>query len=480
MIELKLKSRIKIPLVVDLDGTLTLTDTLYESVIAFLKKNLFSNPFLIVLWLIQGKAKFKHEISKHIEIKPELLPYNKKFLEWLKLQHSEGRALVLCTAASSKIANHVADYLQIFDEVFSSSSTQNLSGKNKMLFLEERYGEDGFIYAGNSSGDLIVWGKACESVIVNATQQVTNVLKKIVSSYIEFPRRKMRLIDFIRLLRLHQWSKNILIFIPFVAAHQLFQFESMALLLVAFIALGLCASSTYMLNDIFDLDSDRSHPTKRNRPFASGDVPLIYSLLIFLLLPISVFVASFVGVGFVYILLLYTLITLTYSFYLKSVVILDCLVLATLYTIRIIAGAIVIDNNISFWLLSFSVLFFFSLSFLKRYAEILNTHDNENDHIHGRGYLRSDSQLILSLGMSSGLGSVIVMMLYLNSPEILELYRYTNVVWCTVPVLLFWISHIWFQAHRGNMNDDPVIFAMTDWVSIASSLAFFLFIFMGI
>ena len=479
MQKLKLQSNINIPLVVDLDGTLTLTDTLFESFILFIKKNPFLNIFLTFFWLFQGKAKLKDMISKHVEIRSNLLPYNLAFLEWLNLQHSTGRKLVLCSAANHKIANQVADHFQIFDEVHSSTSTHNLSGQNKTLLLESLYGEYGYIYAGNSFDDLNVWKKAGESVIVNASLKVTNALKKITTSYIEFPRQKLRIRHFIKLLRLHQWAKNILIFLPLLAAHKLYDFENITLLLVAFVAMGLCASSTYMLNDIFDLESDRLHPRKRFRPFASGDIPIEFALLIFFIYPASIFIASFVGKGFVYILLLYTLITLAYSFYLKSIVILDCIVLAALYTIRIIAGAVVIDNDISFWLLSFSVLLFFSLSFLKRYAEILSIKDSGKIDLHGRGYLSSDSPLILSLGTSSGLGSIVVMMLYLNSPEILELYNNTILLWCTIPVLLFWISHIWFQTHRGNMHDDPVIFAVTDKISIASSLIFFTFIFLS-
>lgn len=479
MVTLKLKSHIDIPLVVDLDGTLTLTDTLHELMVAFFKKNPFVNFFLMMLWLVKGKANLKYEISKKIQIRADLLPYNKKFLEWLYQQRSEGRKLVLCTAASKAVTDQVSQHLPIFEEVLSSSQSENLSGRKKVLALEARYGKAGFVYAGNSSDDLVVWERSCEAVLVNTTENVKNKLKKVISSWIEFPRQKLRLLDFVKLFRIHQWSKNVLIFLPVMAAHQLFEFDNWVSLLIAFIAFGLCASSTYILNDVFDIDSDRTHPTKRNRPFASCDLPIILSLIIFFLAPFSLFVASFVNSSFVLILLLYALITVGYSFYLKYLVIIDCIILAALYTIRIAAGALVIDHHLSFWLMSFSALFFFSLSFLKRYSEIMNYQDTKEDSINGRGYFRSDSPLILSLGVSSGLGSVIVMMLYLNSPEILELYSSPEFVWCSIPVLLFWISYIWFQTQRGNMNDDPVIFAITDRFSIGAAIVFFLCILLG-
>ncbi len=479
ILEFKLNSKIDVPLVIDLDGTLVLTDTLHESVIIFFKKNPFINIFLMMFWLFQGKAKFKDNIAKHTEMRVDLIPYNQFFLHWVKLQSSEGRKLILCTAASKKIADKIASHLKIFDDVISSSKIKNLSSKDKALILEDRFSKTGFIYAGNSSDDLFVWQKASESILVNASSRVKNSLKKIVNSYLEFPPSEIKMIHWMKMLRLHQWSKNILIFLPLVAAHQFYNFENIFLLLCAFISIGLCASSTYMLNDIIDLESDRLHPRKKLRPFASGEVPVIFSLIMLLLFPCSILIALLIEVNFALILVLYSLITLSYSFYLKSIVIIDCIVLAALYTIRIIAGAIVINNVLSFWLLAFSILFFLSLAFLKRYAEMLSTQNLRENIIHGRGYLSSDNPLILSLGISSGLGSVIVMMLYLNSPEILKLYNYTEIVWCTIPILLFWVSHIWLQAHRGKMHDDPVIFAIKDHVSILSSIAFFICIILG-
>jgi len=476
---LQLNSKIEAPLVIDLDGTLVLTDTLHESVIKFLTKKPFLHFLLMLSWLFYGKAKFKDNLSQRTEIRVDLLPYNQLFLAWIKLERDAGRKLILCTAANEKIANKIASHLEIFDDVICSTKIKNISGENKALILKERFSKTGFIYAGNSFDDLVVWKQASETIVVNASKSLKDSLKKIVDSFLDFPHASKKMTYLLRPLRLHQWAKNFLIFLPLIAAHQFYNFENILMLIGAFVSIGLCASSTYVFNDLIDLESDRLHARKKLRSFASGEIPLKFSLVMLSLLPLSIFLALIIGKNFALILLLYIGITLSYSLYLKSIVIVDCIVLAALYTIRIIAGAIVINNIPSFWLVAFSTLFFFSLAFLKRYSELLSSQNIGQNIVYGRGYFSSDSPLILSLGLSSGLGSVIVMMLYLNSPEILELYNYPEIVWCTIPILLFWVSHIWLQAHRGNVHDDPVIFAIKDRISIFSVIGFFICIILG-
>ena len=304
-------------------------------------------------------------------------------------------------------------------------------------------------------------------------------MKKKIDSFIIFPSQKTVKINWLKPLRLHQWSKNILIFLPLIAAYQQYSFENLISLIGAFICMGLCASSTYVLNDIIDLESDRLHARKKFRSFASGEIPLNFSLFMLLLLPSSIYFSYAISVNFMAIILIYVSLTISYSIFIKALVIIDCIVLAALYTIRIIAGAVVINNIPSFWLVAFSILFFFSLAFLKRYSELLNASNIGEEMIHGRGYLSSDNPLVLSLGVASGLGSVVVMMLYLNSPEILLLYSFQEILWLTIPILLFWISYVWLQAHRGNIDDDPVIFAIKDYVSIFSAIGFFVCIFLG-
>ncbi len=476
---IKLDVSTEIPLIVDLDGTLVLSDTLHESVARFFIQNPFLNLFKMLVWLFYGKAKFKEKLSLQTNIRPELLPYNQRFLDWIKLQKQTGRKLFLCTAASKAIADKVSIHLNIFDDVFCSSTISNNSAQKKALFLKDKFGENNFIYAGNSFDDISVWEKAAKKIVVNPSSALKTKLKNANLQYIFFPSEKKTLFSFLKPLRIHQWAKNLLIFFPLIAAHQLYNLDNILMLLGAFLSISLCASSTYIINDIIDLDSDRLHPRKKYRSFASGDISLQFALLTLLLLPASIFLSSMIGKNFMIILLLYILLTISYSLFLKIIPIIDCIVLAALYTIRIIAGAIVINNTPSFWLIAFSILFFFSLAFLKRYSELLSVKDLGEKIIHGRGYLSSDYPLILSLGVSSAIGSVIVMMLYLNSQEIIQLYDYPQIVWFTIPTLLFWISYIWLQANRGHMHDDPVIFAIKDRVSILSAICFFVCIILG-
>ena len=476
---IRLDVSIEIPLIVDLDGTLVLSDTLHESVARFFFQNPFLNLFKMLVWLFYGKAKFKEQLSLQTNIRPELLPYNQPFLDWIKIQKETGRKLFLCTAAGKAIADKVSIHLNIFDEVFCSSAISNNSAKKKALFLKDKFGENNYIYAGNSFDDIRVWENAAKKIVVNPSSALKTKLKNANPQYIFFPSEKKILFSFLKPLRIHQWAKNLLIFFPLIAAHQLYNLDNILMLFGAFFSISLCASSTYIINDIIDLDSDRLHPRKKYRSFASGEIPLQFALLILLMLPASIFLSSMIGKNFMIILLLYILLTISYSLFLKIIPVIDCIVLAALYTIRIIAGALVIDNTPSFWLIAFSILFFFSLAFLKRYSELLSAKNLGETIIHGRGYFSSDSPLILSLGVSSALGSVIVMMLYLNSPEILQLYNYPEIVWFTIPILLFWISYIWLQANRGHMHDDPVIFAIKDHVSILSAIAFFICIILG-
>ncbi len=469
----------KIPLVIDLDGTLVLTDTLQESIALFLKKNPLLNIFLLLRWFLMGKAKFKELISKQVELEVETLPYNQYFLDFLKEESKKGRKLILCTGAHETIAKNVARYLNIFDEVFSTSSATNLSGENKLNCLTKRFGKEDFIYAGNSHDDIIIWRKAKEIIAVNASNTVLKKLRKIKKTFINFEKKKPSLLTWVKLFRIHQWSKNILIFFPLIAAQQYFNLENMLLLTLAFIIFGICASSTYLINDVFDIKNDRLHHNKRYRPFAAGNIPISFSLIALLILPCAILLASLISKNFMFLMMLYILITFCYSFYFKSIPIVDCLVLASLYTIRVVGGAIVLSSSLSFWLLAFSAMFFFSLSLLKRYAEISRLVELGKKSLFGRGYELEDMHLILNMGISSGYGSIIIMMLYLNSPEIIKLHNYNEFAWLTIPVLLFWMSYIWLQAHRNKIADDPVIFSMRDLKSILSGIAFFAFMLIG-
>ncbi|MEP6510818.1 MAG: UbiA family prenyltransferase, partial [Dokdonella sp.] len=282
-------------------------------------------------------------------------------------------------------------------------------------------------------------------------------------------------------LRVHQWPKNALVFVPLGAAHLAFAPKAVISALIAFLAFSLCASGAYVLNDLFDLEADRHHPRKRLRPFACGSLSILSGLVASALLTLAAFaVASALSPRFMGVLLVYAMITLAYSLRLKRAVILDVVTLAVLYTTRIIGGAVAIAVPTSLWLLAFSMFLFLSLAIVKRYAEVHRIAATSETKVAGRGYTVDDLPLIQSLGMATGYLSVLVLAFYINSTKSTELYRHHHVLWLLTPLLLYWISRVWLLARRGGMHDDPVVFALTDKVSLAVLGIFALVIFLAI
>ena len=468
-----------IPLAVDLDGTLILTDTLHESAVRALRSHPLQT-LQIPLWLAQGKAYLKQRLANLTEFDASALPYNHDLIAWLKDQRALGRRLILCTASDRLMADAVANHLGIFDEVMASDGVNNLSARHKAAALKERFGHQGFDYAGNSADDLPVWSEARHAIVVNAPASVQRQARQRCEVEQEFPSLSSNAGALPSVLRMHQWLKNLLLFIAPLAAHQTPSADLSSMLLLAFFSFSLCASAVYIANDLFDLDSDRHHPRKRLRPFASGRVSVAKGVVLFPLLLLNAFLFAIpIGSAFVGWLLFYFLLTCAYSWGLKRVVLIDCLVLAMLYTVRIIAGAAAAGIALSFWLLAFSVFLFLSLAFVKRYAELKTHAEDGRDHAHGRGYSISDAPLVQSLGITSGYAAVVVLALYLNSDAVVKLYQQPVVMWSAVPVMLFWISWMWMKAHRGEMHDDPLLFAVRDKASLLSGCAFALVLFVA-
>ncbi len=461
-----------IPLVVDLDGTLLRTDTLHESAIRLLRDSPL-DVLRIPMWLGRGKAVLKRNIASRVGLDPTALPYRDDLLQWLQEQRAAGRRLVLCTASDQSIASAVATHLGIFDEVIASDGVSNLAGSRKASALIDRFGDAGFDYAGNSSADLAVWARSRRAIVVDAPGDVVRQARERALVEREFPRTPVGWREWRRMLRVHQWLKNLLLFVPMVASHRLGDLGTLGTLMVAFVSFSLCASAVYIGNDLLDLESDRLHPRKRNRPFASGTVPVWQGVAAApLLLLVSLALGLVAGSAFLLWLAGYFLLTCAYSMLLKRLVLVDCLTLAMLYTIRIVAGAAAAAQVLSFWLLAFSMFLFLSLAFIKRYAELLVQAGSGKDKAHGRGYFTADAPLVLAFGVVSGYGSAVVLALYLNSEAVMLLYRHPEVAGGTVPILIFWISWVWLQASRGLMNDDPLVFAVKDPASLGAGMAF--------
>lgn len=283
--------------------------------------------------------------------------------------------------------------------------------------------------------------------------------------------------DWLKALRIHQWVKNALIFVPLLAAHQFHNPAMLIQAVIAVIAFGLCASSVYVLNDILDLADDRHHRQKRFRPFAAGTLPIGAGLVAFpLLLALSFTIAlSTLPPLFSAVLASYYTLTLTYSMVLKRIMALDVIALAMLYTLRIFAGVAALSLTLTFWLLAFAMFLFLSLALAKRYAEVRDALERGRPgKTRGRDYDTTDLEMISSLGAASGYLAVLVLALYIREQSTVALYSNPEVLWLACPVLLFWITRVWMLTHRGQMHEDPVVFAARDWVSQAAGVIFLL------
>ena len=463
-----------VPLCVDLDGTLVKSDTLVDSVLAMARQH----PASLVKipgWIGQGKASFKQHVTSAVTLDVEHLPYNQPLLTWLREEHEAGRAIYLATAADRRLAERVAEHLGLFAGVLASDGETNLAGGNKLAAFRAQFG-DHFCYIGNAKPDAELLG-ACESpMVANPDRKLSGLLRQAhVVPVRTFADRTPALKSWLRAVRLHQWAKNTLIFVPLLLAHA-WQLAPLVAACVAFLSFGLCASATYIINDLLDIEADRRHLRKRRRPFAAGDISaftgvaaVMFMLLASVALAVSLphIVAALTNTeltepySFLGWLALYTATTLTYSFYLKRKLLLDVFVLSGLYTVRILAGSAATGVPVSTWLAGFSVFFFLSLAFVKRFSELEGLRERGGKVTSGRGYYVGDLEQLRALGTGAAYAAVVVMTLYISNPDTIRLYAHTTRLWLVVPVLLLWLSQVWMLASRGEMHDDPVVWAIT-------------------
>ncbi len=459
-----------VPLCVDLDGTLILSDLLLESMLLLIKRN----PLYLLripLWLLRGKASLKAEIAARVTVNPAALPYNRELIDWLRSEQGAGRRLWLCTAANERLAQGVAGHLGLFEGVIASDASTNLAGESKAARLVERFGERGFDYCGNERRDLAIWRHANGAIVTRGGASLERDAARSTPVLHSFPSRVNAPRALLRALRPHQWAKNALILVPLLAAHVAGNPRALTAALLAVVAFCLCASSVYILNDLLDLEADRAHQRKSKRPFAAGDLSILAGLALAPILLVSaVLITLFLPGKFQLVFASYYLLTVAYSFALKGRVLIDAMTLAGLYTLRIIAGAAAVAVALSFWLLLFSIFLFLSLAFVKRFAELDSLRRQQRLRAAGRGYHVEDLPLLQSLGTASGYLSVLVLALYINSPAIEALYRRPKVVWMLCVLMLYWVSRVWMKAQRGSMHDDPVVFALKDRVSLVVGL----------
>lgn len=457
------------PLYVDLDGTLIKSDLLLESFLELIKHNLLF-IFLVPFWLLSGKAHLKQEIAKRVELRADLLPYNVELLAYLKEQKKLLRKIVLISASNQRLVDAMATHCACFDAAIGSDSTSNCSGARKLARIQQDDAQ--FVYAGDNQVDLAVWEQAQAAIAVNLSPSLRSKLSKLCPLEAEFNYSSGSFRSYIRTLRLHQWLKNTLVFLPLALAHQLDNPALIVNAMIAFLCFGLCASSVYILNDLLDLASDRQHRSKFRRPFAAGDIPLISGLFLSPVLLVSAFsLATTLPRTFIVILAFYYLCTGLYSFVLKRIMLVDVILLAALYTLRIISGAAAVSVIPSFWLLAFSMFLFFSLAVVKRYTELDYLHNAGIEQSEGRGYYAQDLNMMAMFGCASAFLSVMVFALYINNEETQNQYLTPELLWLICPLLLYTVTRIWLLAARGKIEEDPIVFALKDRVSQMVTLA---------
>jgi 4-hydroxybenzoate polyprenyltransferase len=460
-------------LCVDLDGSLISTDTLVETLFLFVRHFPF-RLFLLPVWLLRGRAFLKMRLAEAVQLPVETLPYNSALLRYIGEQRADGVRVVLATGADHSIAARVAAHLSLFDEIWSSDGTRNLVGRHKANLLAENYPE--FEYAGNSRTDLPVWLRSRGAIVVSSSIKLLKILEQhSIPAKVMGGNTAFRLSTWLRVMRVYQWVKNLLVFLPLVTSHRLTDWRALGRAAIAFLAVSLAASGTYLINDLFDLQADRAHGRKKQRPFAAGLLdPVAGVLVAFTLLASSLAVVWALSPATRLLLAGYVVLTLSYSLRLKRFLVVDILLLVCFYLLRIFVGGMATGISISVWLLSFSMFFFLALALVKRLTELRAvSHGSGGEWTTSvRGYQREDVQLLGSLAGSSAYLSVVLLALYINSPEVQLLYRRPQFLWPVCLLVIYWLSRTVLIANRGQLHDDPIMFAVRDRASWITGLAF--------
>jgi 4-hydroxybenzoate polyprenyltransferase len=457
---------VQLPLCVDLDGTLVKSDTLVDSLLVLLRLHPLL-AFRLPGRLLHGKAAFKAFLSESISLDVEHLPYNRKLLQFLEQERALGRPIYLATGADLALANRVAAHLGIFTGVLGSDGTTNLTGANKLASLRKRLNSDAFDYIGNDTPDLPLLAHATEAMTANPSIELRIALRaRGIRPRRVFQERSHPLRSLLMAMRPHQWAKNLLIFLPLLLAHGL-TIGKLLTAFEAFCCFSITASAAYTVNDLMDIDADRRNAQKRLRPFASGDLSAFSGICIAVIFSlVGLAGARLLPGGFFAWLLLYLVATLAYSLYLKRVALVDVLMLSGLYILRLLAGGAATHTPISHWLAGFSMFLFLSLAISKRFAELEILGARGLPPSNGRGYLLADMDQLRSFGTASAYAAVVIFAIYITGPEVVPLYHKPTLLWLIVPLMILWLSRVWLLASRGELHQDPVVFALTDRMSL--------------
>ena len=466
--ELGATARADLPLVVDLDGTLLLTDTLVESLFVLARKHPL-DLLKVPLRLARGRAQMKRFVAEQAHIDVGKLPRAREVLGYLRAQKAKGRRLILATGADEKIAHAVADEIGLFDAVLASDGTVNLTAAAKRDRLVAEFGQGGFDYIGNSPRDLPIWAAARHGLLVAPTARLAAAAQRVTQVTRVFAEQKARFSTYLGAMRVHHWLKNLLLLVPLLAAHRLYDPVMLMNAFVGVVCFSLAASGVYLLNDLLDLPTDRRHPRKKERALASGHIPIAHGLVLVPALWLAAAVlALWLARPFLAALGIYVALMMAYSMRLKDIAIVDAFALAVGYTLRILAGSLAVDIGVSPWLLVCSIAMFFGLALLKRYAELVTLRASAGPQARVRAYRSTDATLIAGLGAAAGCIAVALLALY---PIVEPSGHVRWPVWLVCGMLLYWTGHMWLMAHRGNIHDDPVTYALRDRVSRGFGLA---------
>lgn len=448
------------PLVVDLDGTLVRTDLLVESAFAHLGENPLRIVSLLGL-LGRGRAALKAGIAAETAIDPAHLPYDPRILAMIDEARAAGRTVHIASASNERYVAAIAEHLGV-DAWFASTAGENLAGDTKARRLIATFGVGGFDYVGNDRADLPVWAVCRRAGAVEPSAAVRRALVAIAPEARILAGRGGRMRAWISLIRVHQWAKNALVFVPLITAHR-FDAAAVAAAIAAFFAFSFAASAVYIVNDLVDVAADRVHPSKCRRPLAAGTVSIPASLPAAAALLVAAFAAAAATTApFVFVLVGYLVATTAYTFVLKRKMIVDIIVLAGLYTVRVIGGAAAISVAMSEWLLGFSMFIFTALALIKRYVELAARVDADLPDPTNRNYRKSDLGIVAALAAGAGFNAVTVFALYISSDAVRRLYRHPELLWLICPILMYWLGRAMMMAQRRLMNDDPIVFALRD------------------
>lgn len=458
------------PIVVDLDGTLTPTDTLVESTLKAVRQAP-ANLLRLPLWLMKGRAGFKARVAECAGIDAATLPYNEPLLAYLREQKADGRRLILASAAHHSIVDRVAAHLGLFDHSIATRDAGNLKGVVKLHAIREAVGED-FSYAGDSPADLPIWREASSAILVGASRGTAAAARKLTEVEREFPGPRIEATTLLSALRVHQWLKNLLLFVPLMTAFAFFDPAKLLSALFAFLAFSFVASATYIVNDVLDIEADRRHPSKRHRVFAAARMPIPQGLaLSAALLVAGLLIAAGVSTPFLLTLIVYLAVTSAYTWALKGYVLIDVIILSLLYALRILAGGVALDVPISAWLLAFSVFMFFSLALIKRCGELVALERLGETAARGRDYRVSDLAILWPIGTSSAVASIVIFGLFINDPDTQQRYQTPELLWLAALALIYWQTRLWVKTSRSEMHDDPVVYSIRDRGSRLTILA---------